>query len=55
MGDLAIKGPQVMAGYWQKCSGKRKRSSRVMVGLLTGDIVSVNQQGYVQFVSARKT
>ncbi len=52
-GELAIKGPQVMLGYWQNV----QETQKVFTPdgwLLTGDIVSVNTQGYVSILERKK-
>jgi long-chain acyl-CoA synthetase len=47
-GELLIKGPQVMKGYW----GDPDASSRTLVGgwLHTGDIMFMDEEGYLHFV-----
>src|SRR5690606_26508117 len=44
-GELAVEGPQVMKGYWNK----PKETAGVMHGkqLLTGDIAVMDEDGYV--------
>ena len=52
-GELCIKGPQVMLGYWQRAD----ESSLVFWPdgfLRTGDIAKVNQQGFVYLVDRKK-
>ncbi len=50
-GELLVKGPQVMRGYWQS----PEASAEVLVDgwLRTGDIATVDQDGYT-FIAGRK-
>jgi long-chain acyl-CoA synthetase len=52
-GELCIKGPQVMAGYWNRPD----ETAKVMTAdgfLRTGDIARVDEQGYVHIVDRKK-
>jgi len=52
-GELCIRGPQVMAGYWNK----PEETAGVMTAdgyLRTGDIARVDEQGYVFIVDRKK-
>lgn len=52
-GELAIRGPQVMAGYWQN----PKETQAVLLEngwLLTGDIASINEEGFVRILERKK-
>jgi long-chain acyl-CoA synthetase len=51
-GELAIKGPQVMKGYWRRPN----ESALVFRGdwLLTGDIARMDQEGYFYIVDRKK-
>ena len=52
-GELCIKGPQVMAGYWNRPD----ETARVMTAdgyLRTGDIARVDERGYVFIVDRKK-
>ena len=52
-GELCIKGPQVMAGYWNRPD----ETAEVMTEdgfLRTGDIARVDERGYVYIVDRRK-
>ena len=52
-GELCVKGPQVMAGYWNKS----EETAKVMTAdgfLRTGDIARVDQHGYVFVVDRKK-
>ncbi|NDL62488.1 long-chain-fatty-acid--CoA ligase FadD [Acerihabitans arboris] len=51
-GELLIKGPQVMAGYWRQ---PQATAETLKDGWLsTGDIVTVDQQGFVRIVDRKK-
>ncbi len=52
-GELCVKGPQVMHGYWQRPDETAKTLSRDG-WLLTGDIATVDEQGFVRIVDRRK-
>ena len=52
VGEICVRGPQVMAGYWQRPD----ETARVLFGdgwLKTGDIGRINAAGYV-FIEDRK-
>ncbi len=52
-GELCIKGPQVMAGYWNRPD----ETEKVMTAdgyLRTGDIARVDEHGYVYVVDRKK-
>jgi long-chain acyl-CoA synthetase len=52
-GELCIKGPQVMAGYWNKPD----ETAKVMTQdgyLRTGDIARLDERGYVTIVDRQK-
>lgn len=52
-GELAIKGPQVMQGYWNNL----KETENVFTKdgwLLTGDIASIDDKGYVRILERKK-
>ncbi|TAK75092.1 MAG: long-chain-fatty-acid--CoA ligase [Gammaproteobacteria bacterium] len=52
-GELAVKGPQVMSGYWQN----PVETEKVFIRdgwLLTGDIASINEEGYVRLLERKK-
>lgn len=52
-GELAIKGPQVMKGYWQNQAETQKVFTKDG-WLLTGDIASVDKEGYVRIRERKK-
>jgi long-chain acyl-CoA synthetase len=51
-GELACRGPQIMAGYWRR----PEESAAVMRGgwLLTGDIATMDADGFFRIVDRRK-
>ena len=52
-GELCIKGPQVMAGYWMRPD----ETAKVMTAdgyLRTGDVARVDERGYVFVVDRKK-
>lgn len=52
VGELAVRGPQVMQGYWKQPD----ETERVFRGnwFLTGDIARMTEDGYFQIVDRRK-
>src|SRR5690606_17071438 len=52
-GELAIKGPQVMYGYWRNPNETKKVFTKDG-WLLTGDIASIDEQGYVRIRERKK-
>jgi long-chain acyl-CoA synthetase len=52
-GEIAIKGPQVMAGYWQRPD----ETAKVMTPdgfFMTGDIGKMDARGYITIVDRKK-
>jgi long-chain acyl-CoA synthetase len=52
-GEIAIKGPQVMAGYWQRAD----ETALVMTDdgyFKTGDIGTMDERGYIRIVDRKK-
>jgi long-chain acyl-CoA synthetase len=52
-GELAVKGPQVMEGYWQN----PEETAKVFTKdgwLLTGDIASMDEKGFVHLLERKK-
>ncbi|MBC7701220.1 long-chain-fatty-acid--CoA ligase [Aquabacterium sp.] len=52
-GELAVRGPQVMAGYWQQPD----ETAKVMTAdgfFRTGDIATIDDRGYVKIVDRKK-
>ncbi len=52
-GELAIKGPQVMLGYWQNPQ-ETARAFTQDGWLLTGDIAVMDEQGFVRILERKK-
>lgn len=52
-GELAVKGPQVMKGYWNNPSETAKVFTKDG-WLLTGDIATVDDKGYVRLLERKK-
>lgn len=52
VGELWLKGPQVTQGYWK--NPKETRENIVNGWLKTGDLVKINEQGYIYFVDRKK-
>lgn len=52
VGELCIKGPQVMKGYWQR---PEATADTIRDGwLLSGDIAALDDQGYLKIVDRKK-
>lgn len=51
-GELWVKGPQVMSGYWNRPDETEKVLEEGW--LKTGDVVEVDEEGYVYIVSRKK-
>ena len=52
-GEIALKGPQVMAGYWQRPD----ETAKVITAdgfFRTGDIGTIDERGYVKIVDRKK-
>lgn len=52
-GELAVKGPQVMKGYWNQPKETEKVFTRDG-WLLTGDIASVDENGFLRILERKK-
>lgn len=52
-GELAVKGPQVMLGYWNNPNETQKVFTKDG-WLLTGDMASINEEGYVKLLERKK-
>ncbi|MBX3709282.1 MAG: AMP-binding protein [Gammaproteobacteria bacterium] len=52
-GELAVKGPQVMKGYWNNPAETAKVFTKDG-WLLTGDIASIDENGYVRLLERKK-
>lgn len=51
-GELAVRGPQVMQGYWQRPAETAKALKDGW--LLTGDIATIDDDGYLRIVDRKK-
>lgn len=51
-GELCVKGPQVMTGYWRQPAATREVMSEGW--LRTGDIVEMDDQGFMRIVDRKK-
>ncbi len=52
-GELCIKGPQVMAGYWNRPDDTKNAMTEDGF-LRTGDVATIDQQGFVRIVDRKK-
>jgi long-chain acyl-CoA synthetase len=52
-GELCVRGPQVMAGYWKDAEATAKTMTEDGF-LKTGDIATVDEQGYFRIVDRKK-
>ncbi len=52
-GELGVKGPQVMQGYWNHVDETKKVFNKDG-WLLTGDIASIDPQGFVRILERKK-
>ncbi len=52
-GELQVKGPQVMQGYWQRAEATRTAIDEEG-WLFTGDIVKIDEKGYITIVDRKK-
>lgn len=54
IGELLVKGPQVMAGYWGEESSEENESSLKDGWLYTGDVAVMDEDGYFQMISRKR-
>jgi long-chain acyl-CoA synthetase len=52
-GELCVKGPQVMRGYWQR-PDETAKTVTTDGWLMTGDIATIDEQGFVRIVDRKK-
>ncbi|MGE8397023.1 MAG: AMP-binding protein, partial [Comamonas sp.] len=52
-GEIAVKGPQVMAGYWQRPDETAKVTTPDGY-FLTGDIGTMDERGFIKIVDRKK-
>jgi long-chain acyl-CoA synthetase len=56
IGELVVKGPQVMKGYWER-PGETEQSFEEILGerwLRTGDLARIDDEGYFYFYDRKK-
>lgn len=53
VGELAVKGPHLMSGY-HRMPGETTKAFTTDGFLLTGDVVAMDEQGYLQIIGRRK-
>lgn len=53
VGELAVKGPQVMRGYWNNLAETEKVFTKDH-WLLTGDMATIDERGFVRIVERKK-
>jgi long-chain acyl-CoA synthetase len=54
IGELAVKGPQVMRGYWNPGSEGDTESALKDGWLYTGDVASMDADGFTQIISRKR-
>jgi long-chain acyl-CoA synthetase len=53
IGELAVRGPQIMDGYWEQPEATAQTMS-IDGWLLTGDIARMDEDGYFQIISRKR-
>ncbi|MFT5806721.1 MAG: long-chain acyl-CoA synthetase [Moritella dasanensis] len=53
-GELCVKGPQVMKGYWNRPEDTKESFTEGGEWLLTGDVAIINEDGYVSIIDRIK-
>ncbi|MDX5298148.1 MAG: AMP-binding protein, partial [Gammaproteobacteria bacterium] len=53
-GELCVRGPQVMKGYWQRPDETRKTFTEDGEWLKTGDVAIIQDDGYIRIVDRKK-
>ncbi len=53
-GELCVKGPQVMKGYWNRPDATKESFTKDGQWLLTGDIATIDEDGFVRIVDRLK-
>jgi long-chain acyl-CoA synthetase len=54
IGELLVKGPQVMPGYWDNAEGAEAESVLKDGWLYTGDVAVMDSDGYFQIISRKR-
>ena len=54
IGELVVKGPQVMRGYWNPSSADDTESVLKEGWLYTGDVASMDEDGFAQIISRKR-
>jgi long-chain acyl-CoA synthetase len=54
IGELAVRGPQVMQGYWEVDDDSEAESVLKDGWLLTGDVAVMDDEGYFQIISRKR-
>ena len=54
IGELVVKGPQVMRGYWNPSSADDTESVLKEGWLYTGDVASMDADGFAQIISRKR-
>ena len=53
-GELCVRGPQVMKGYWKRTEATRETFTEDGEWLRTGDIAVIQEDGYMRIVDRKK-
>lgn len=53
-GELCVKGPQVMKGYWQREQATKETMTADGEWLKTGDVALIQEDGYLRIVDRKK-